>query len=221
MTERLHFHFSLSCIEEGNGNPLQCSCLENPGDGGAWWAALSGIAQSRIRLKWLSSSSSSSRALNVHPWWLSGKESTYNVGDSGNSGSIPKLGRSPGGGNGNPFQDSCLENPMNRGAWQAPVHEVTKSWIQLKWLSTTQHGIAEHWVESPVLYSRFLLSILHIVSVVYACPSQSPNSSHLLCPALVSMFAFYVCASICVLQIRSSICGIYPQFFLTFFANII
>ena len=53
-TERLHFHFSFSCIGEGNGNPLQCSCLENPRDGGAWWAAISGVAQSRTWLKWLS-----------------------------------------------------------------------------------------------------------------------------------------------------------------------
>ena len=58
-TDRLHFIFSLSCIEEGNGNPLQCSCLENPRDGGAWWAAVYGVAQSRTRLKRLSSSSSS------------------------------------------------------------------------------------------------------------------------------------------------------------------
>ena len=58
-TERLHFHFSLSCIGEGNGNPLQCSCLENPRDGGAWWAAVYGVAQSRTRLKRLSNSSSS------------------------------------------------------------------------------------------------------------------------------------------------------------------
>ena len=50
-TERLHFHFSLSCIGEGNGSPLQCSCLENPRDGGAWWAAVYGVAQSRTRLK--------------------------------------------------------------------------------------------------------------------------------------------------------------------------
>ena len=57
--ERLHFHFSLSCIGEGNGNPLQCSCLENPRDGGAWWAAVYGVAQSRTQLKRLSSSSSS------------------------------------------------------------------------------------------------------------------------------------------------------------------
>ena len=60
MTEWLHFHFSLSCIGEGNGNPLQCSCLENPRNGGAWWAAVHGVAQSRTRLKRLSSSSSSS-----------------------------------------------------------------------------------------------------------------------------------------------------------------
>ena len=64
MTERLHFHFPLSCIGEGNGNPLQCSCLENPRDGGAWWAAVYGVTQSRTQLKRLSSSSSS-------PWsWL-------------------------------------------------------------------------------------------------------------------------------------------------------
>ena len=55
-TEWLHFHFSLSCTGEGNGNPLQCSCLENPRDGGARWAAIYGVTQSRTRLKWLSSS---------------------------------------------------------------------------------------------------------------------------------------------------------------------
>ena len=57
-TERLHFHFSLSCIGEGNGNPLQCSCLENPRDGRAWWAAVYGVAQNQTRLKQLSGSSS-------------------------------------------------------------------------------------------------------------------------------------------------------------------
>ena len=63
MTERHHFHFSLSCIGEGNGNPLQCSCLENPSDGVARWAAVYGVAQSWTRLKRLSSSSSSSMFL--------------------------------------------------------------------------------------------------------------------------------------------------------------
>ena len=58
-TERLHFDCSLSCTGEGNGNPFQCSCLENPRDGEAWWAAIYGVAQSRTRLERLSSSSSS------------------------------------------------------------------------------------------------------------------------------------------------------------------
>ena len=72
--ERLHFHFSLSCIREGNGNPLQCSCLENPRDGAAWWAAIYGVAQSRTRLKWLSSSSMKQLACQelkfctLYPW---------------------------------------------------------------------------------------------------------------------------------------------------------
>ena len=59
MTEWLYFHFPLSCIGEGNGKPLQCSCLENPRDRGAWWAAVHWVSQSRTRLKQLSSSSSS------------------------------------------------------------------------------------------------------------------------------------------------------------------
>ena len=68
-TEQLHFHFSLSCIGEGNGNLLQCSCLENPRDGGVWWAAVYGVAQGRTRLKRLSSSSSNQRRRHgFDPW---------------------------------------------------------------------------------------------------------------------------------------------------------
>ena len=63
-----------------------------------------------------------------HECWLSGKESACNTGDLG---SIPRLGRSPGVGNGNPLQYSCLENPMERGGWWATVHGVTKSWTRL------------------------------------------------------------------------------------------
>ena len=95
---------------EGNGNSLQCPCLENPTDVGAWWAAVSGVAQSWTQLKRLSS-------ITYHvgfPGGSGGKESTCNVGDLG---SIPGLGRSPGEGNGNLLQYSCLENPMDRGAW--------------------------------------------------------------------------------------------------------
>ena len=68
VTKRLHFHFSLSCIGEGNGNPLQRSCLENPRDGGAWWAAVYGVAQSQTRLKWLSSSSDKDKCSCCWTW---------------------------------------------------------------------------------------------------------------------------------------------------------
>ena len=68
--ERLHFHFSLSCIGEGNGNPLQCSCLDNPRDGRAWWASVYGVAQSRTQLEQLSSSSRSSILYWCFSFWL-------------------------------------------------------------------------------------------------------------------------------------------------------
>ena len=71
-TERLHFHSSLSCIGEGNGSPLQRSCLENPKDGGAWWGAVCGVAQSRTWLKQLSSSSSSKTLCDPMDWSLPG-----------------------------------------------------------------------------------------------------------------------------------------------------
>ena len=105
-TERLHFHFSLSCIGEGNGNPLQCSCLENPRDRGAWLEAVYGVAQNRTRLKRLSSSSSKS------------SRDIYRAKDRE--------------GNGNPLQCSCLENPRDGGAWWAAVYGVTKSQTRLK-----------------------------------------------------------------------------------------
>ena len=66
--ERLHFHFSLLCIGDGNGNPLQCSCLENPRDRVAWWAAVYRVAQSRTRLKWLSRSSRDDKLWYIH--WM-------------------------------------------------------------------------------------------------------------------------------------------------------
>ena len=71
-TEWLHFHFSLSYIGKGNGNPLQCSCLENPRNGGAWWAAVYGVTQCRTRLKWLSRSSHALSQLIWFAWNMTG-----------------------------------------------------------------------------------------------------------------------------------------------------
>ena len=71
--------------------------------------------------------------------WLSSKESAYNEGAAGDPGSIPELGRSPGGGHGNPLQYSWKENPMDRGAWRATVQRVAQSWTWLKQLSTHIH----------------------------------------------------------------------------------
>ena len=65
-TERLHFHFSFFCIGEGNYNPLQCSCLENPRDGGTWWDAVYGVTQSQTQLKRLNSSSSSKDRVKIY-----------------------------------------------------------------------------------------------------------------------------------------------------------
>ena len=92
-------------------HPLQCSHLENPRDGGASWAAIYGITQSQTRLNRLSSSS--------------------NAEGAGDSGLIPGSIRSPVGGHGNPLQFSCLENPMDRGAWWATACGVTQSWTRL------------------------------------------------------------------------------------------
>ena len=117
---------------EGNGNPLQYSCLESPH--GQWSLVgyrLNRVEKSRTQLKRLS--------MHIHrlltrfrtlgfPGGSDGKESAHNVGDLG---SIPGLGRSPGEGNSYPLWYSCLENFMDRGAWQATVHGVAKSRTQL------------------------------------------------------------------------------------------
>ena len=106
-----------------NGNPLQCSCLENPRDVGAWWAAIYGVAQSQTRLKRLSSSSS--RPVTGLPRWLNGKESACQVGDSG---SLPGLERSPGEGNGYPCQYSCLGHSMDKGL-QSMGLQKSQTWL--------------------------------------------------------------------------------------------
>ena len=80
MTERLHFHFSLSCIGERNGSPLQYSCLKNSRDGGAWWAAVSEVTQSWTQLRWLSSSSNKLVIIMEHnPFWVRHFNSYFSV----------------------------------------------------------------------------------------------------------------------------------------------
>ena len=120
---------------EGNGNPLQCSCLENPVDGGAWWAAVYGVAQSRSRLKRLSSSSSSFQ----NGFWLYMITSLpANAGNAGDRGSFPGSRRPPGVGNGNLLQYSCLKNSTDRGAWWVTVHGVAKNQTRLSnWAYST------------------------------------------------------------------------------------
>ena len=90
----------------------------------------------------------------------SGKEFAYNSGDAGDVGSIPGLGRSSGGGNGNPFQYSCLENPMDGGAWGATVHRVTKSWTQLSDFTFTMENSIE--VSQKIIKNRFMTLKFHL-----------------------------------------------------------
>ena len=146
-TERLHFYFSLSCIGEGNGNPLQCSCLENPRDRGAWWAAISGVAQSQTRLKRLSSSSSPKveKAMASHSSTLAWKiPRTEEPGRLQSMGSDTTEGlhfhfslSCIGEANGNPLQCSCLENPRDGGAWWAAIYGVAQHRTRLKLLSSS------------------------------------------------------------------------------------
>ena len=154
-TERLHFHFSLSCVGEGNGSPLQYSCLENPRDGRAWWAAIYGVAQSRtqlsdftfmfhfhVSLSYIREGDGSPLQCSClenprdgRACWgaaytvrgLSDKEYACNAGHAGNMHLISGSIRSPGIGNGTPLQSSCLGNPMNIGAWWTTVRRVTNS----------------------------------------------------------------------------------------------
>ena len=130
-TQLSDFQFSLLCI--GEGSPLQCSCLENSRDGGAWWAAVYGVTQSRTWLKWLSSSSSS-----IDGGFPDDSVVKDSPANSGGVGPIPGSGRSPGEENGNPLQYSCLGNPMDREAWQATVHRVTKR-IRYNFVTKQQH----------------------------------------------------------------------------------
>ena len=124
------------------------------------------------------------------PWWLSGKLSACNAGDLG---SDPALGRSPGGGQGNPLQYSCLENSMDRGAWWATVQGVTKSRTQLKWLSSSSNSVFMQRILSINEHTQFQFLFSHSVmsdslqphETQHArppCPSPTPRVHPNPCP---------------------------------------
>ena len=167
MTERLHFHFSLSCIGEGNGNPLQCSCLENPRDGAAWW---DGVAQSRTQLQRLSSSSSN------HQDGQTGREKIL-CSRSSHTGNGEELGFEPS----SPISVSTLGwchstsvSPIAR--WCPPVVPYISSGLQ-RVQSTVLEVIAMRWNRNmweqllgtmqdhrgliPTVVGSFLLSFSH------------------------------------------------------------
>ena len=129
-TERLHFHFSLSCVGEGNGNPLQCSCLENPRDGGAWWAAVYGLAQSRTWLKRLSNRSSMSVYISGTSPYL-----------------LPSLLLKVF------FAQSCpsLCNPMDCSLPDSSVHGILQARI-LEWVFTSPGDLPNAGIQSSLLH---------------------------------------------------------------------
>ena len=123
------------CPGEGNGNPLQYSCLENPMDRGAWQATVHEIAKSQTQLS-TTTSTKDTACCNldlVQPNFKKKRHPCHHDAcNEGVLGSSPGLGRSPGGRHGNPLQYSCLENPTDREAWWATVHRVAKSQTELK-----------------------------------------------------------------------------------------
>ena len=105
-------------------------------------------------------------------WWLGCKESACSAGATGDVGSIPESGRSPGGGHDNPLQYSCLKNPMNRGAWQVTVHGVTKSQTWLKWLSIHAHTHCHYYFKYlfwPFFsFCVFIICMLHLLQLSHS-----------------------------------------------------
>ena len=125
-TEQFHFHFSFACIGEGNGNPLQFSCLENPRDGGVWWASVYGVRSHSVGHNWSDLAAAAAAAM---AQWVKNLPAVQETLEMQFDSWIRKI---PGGGNGNSLQYSCLTNHKDREAWQATILEVAKS---RTWLS--------------------------------------------------------------------------------------
>ena len=160
---------------EGNSNPLQYSCLENPMDGGAWWATVHRVTKSRTRLSDFTHSLTPSAcndilcALGGVPRCTVIKNPPANAGDAGEMGSIPGWRRSPEVGNGSPLQYSCLENPIDRGTWQATVHGVAKSQTRL----STQARMCSSWSLNAYKGHIFRKAFLEILDKGALLPAAS------------------------------------------------
>ena len=143
------------CIGEGNGNPLQCSCLENPRDGGAWWAAVYGVTQSRT---WLKRLSSSVLALKICFLILPIHKLLHKK--------LWKLCKS------SAIISSCLENPRDGGAWWAAVYGVAQSWTRLKRLSSSSSSHQKDKFESV------LVRWMNLEPVIQSEASQKEKNKH-------------------------------------------
>ena len=133
---------------------LASSCLENPMDRGAWWVTVHGVTKSWMLLKWLSMHAcilEEAEPLVQCDSYLyrlprcALKNLPASIENSIDVGLIPRLGRSPGEGNGNPLQYSCLENPMRRGAWRATIHGGTR--------------VGHDWVTKPLTANYYYESV--------------------------------------------------------------
>ena len=129
-------------VISGFESSLSCSSVE------VWTSALN------LSVVELLGGAGAACAVICTPWWLSGKESFCNAGATGDAGLIPGPGRSPREWHGKLLQYCCLENPMDRGTWWATVYGVTKSWTQLKWLSTHAHTVHQWFSSLSVHYNH-------------------------------------------------------------------
>ena len=148
----LYVHISMHnpLCGEGNGNPLQYSFLENPRYGGAWWAAVYGVVESRTGLKWLSTSSSSPLCNNVSLGFPGGSDSKESSCNMGKTRVLSWVGKIPGERMATHSSIPCLENAMDRGAGWAAVHGVAEGWTQPSDFTFTFTHWRRKWQPTPV-----------------------------------------------------------------------